>query len=228
MSKKSNDGGPKPAELSKPLDFPAEDDWDDLFSPEDLLEEAPAPADDTEEAAPTAVRYLGFRLGGELYAAPILRLSEVVRDQVATRVPRVKKYVRGIISVRGTIVPIIDLRQRLAESTDNEAALVEDVPEPADEGGESEATEESSRRVLISRKDAEVYGLLVDAVSDVFVLEPEDIEPPPATLPKRLLEFVEGIARVGGHIHTVLDLDAVTSFDAVAASAKRRGSEKGA
>ena len=63
--------------------------------------------------------------------------------------------------------------------------------------------------------------MLVDEVSDVFSLEPHEIEPPPATLPRRVIEFVAGIARVQGQIHTLLDLPALLRFDAVA----RAGSE---
>lgn len=79
-----------------------------------------------------------------------------------------------------------------------------------------------ARRVLITQHGGEVFGLLVDEVSDVFVADPNDIEPPPATLPRRLLEFVAGIARVQGRIHTVLEVPAVLRFSAVA-RAYRRG-----
>ncbi|MFH2009718.1 MAG: chemotaxis protein CheW [bacterium] len=201
------------AETSQTPTISKSDEWDQLFDPEvfagDVVElEAAAP--ELEQAAPVTIRYLGFRLGSEYYAVPILNLSEVVRCQEITAVPRVRSFVRGIISVRGAIVPIVDLQQRLAQSGEEEGSSR--VPFGAGPAG----ARASDRRVLITRHEGEAFGLLVDAVSDVFVLEPGEIEPPPATLPRRLLEFVSGIARVQGRIHTVLEVPAVLRFQAVA------------
>lgn len=187
------------------------DEWDQLFSPEmgaALVERVePEPAVEEEDAAPVSTRFLGFRLGQEHYAVPILHLSEVVRFQEITAVPRVRSFVRGIISVRGTIVPILDLQRRLSQREESPEGGA-DAPRPT--------RSSADRRVLITHHSGEVFGLLVDEVSDVFVADPSDIEPPPATLPRRLLEFVSGIARVQGRIHTVLEVPAVLRFSAVA------------
>jgi len=209
-----------------------DDDWDQLFDPgaEGRLVRVNDPeVADGENSAPVSTRFLGFRLGREHYAVPILHLSEVVRFQEITAVPRVRRFVRGIISVRGTIVPIVDLQRRLSQQSEDD----EETPSPVAPGGAADADAARrpsdvaagavqanlanlDRRVLITHHDGEVFGLLVDEVSDVFVAEPNDIEPPPATLPRRLLEFVSGIARVGGRIHTVLEVPAVLRFSAVA------------
>ncbi len=222
MAKKRTESEiPVPPDLvdsSTPMGARASDDWDQLFSPGEGMEQMVAPGheeDEVEEAAPVSTRFLGFRLGHEHYAVPILHLSEVVRYQEITAVPRVRSFVRGIISVRGTIVPILDLRRRLSQQAEPQEGTSADA---SDDNHQAAARRISDldRRVLITQHGGEVYGLLVDEVSDVFVADPIDIEPPPATLPRKLLEFVSGIARVQGRIHTVLEVPAVLRFSAVA------------
>lgn len=196
------------------------DDWDQLFDPAaqgELVLQAGPEVTEAEEASPTSTRYLGFRLGQEHYAVPILHLSEVVRFQEITAVPRVRSFVRGIISVRGTIVPILDLQRRLSQLEEADEGI--SAPVASASSCERDPVSQQSnldRRVLITQHGEEVFGLLVDEVSDVFVADLDDIEPPPATLPRRLLEFVSGIARVQGRIHTVLEVSAVLRFSAVA------------
>jgi len=191
------------------------DDWDQLFDgemaiePIPEIEEEPAP-----EAAPLSDRYLGFRLGEEFYAVPLLGLSEVVRSQEVTYVPRLQPFLRGIISVRGAIVPIVDLRRRLAfdeSAREAAAARVADIHRVAE-----------GERVLIARCGGEAFGLLVNEVTEPFSLEASEVEEPPPTLPRRLLEFVQGIGRVQGRIYTLLDLDVVLRFDAVSGGRARK------
>lgn len=228
MAKKRNETGllipPDLADSSGPAVSAGSDDWDVLFGAEaedEFMPMVDPAADEGEDAAPVSTRYLGFRLGQEHYAVPILHLSEVVRVQEITAVPRVRSFVRGIISVRGTIVPILDLRRRLSQQQESDEGTSASAPNGGDASyGESSAVN-AERRVLITQHGGEVFGLLVDEVSDVFVADPNDIEPPPATLPRRLLEFVSGIARVQGRIHTVLEVPAVLRFSAVARAYRR-------
>ncbi len=229
--KRTENENPIPPDLvtsSGPTGVVSGDDWDRLFGGDEDTESFAYEytEEDDDQAAPVSTRYLGFRLGQEHFAVPILNLSEVVRYQEITAVPRVRPFLRGIISVRGTIVPIVDLRMRLAQGSDaRERTLVAGAGATASAGGDGSGPGvpqarvrpgSSARRVLITRHDEDVFGLLVDEVSDVFVAEEGEVEPPPATLPKRLLEVVTGIARVEGRIHTVLDVPAVLRFSAVA------------
>jgi purine-binding chemotaxis protein CheW len=136
----------------------------------------------------------------------------------------VRSFVRGIISVRGTIVPILDLQRRLSQQEESDLGTsvpVASMPTNDVASGGQSVEANLQRRVLITQLGGEVFGLLVDEVSDVFVADPDDIEPPPATLPRRLLEFVSGIARVQGRIHTVLEVPAVLRFSAVARAYRR-------
>ena len=208
------------ADRQTPSSVPSVDDWDALFDPSLDGYEQPEfepTEEELENVATPAARYLGFRLGREHYAVPILGLSEVVRVEEITAVPRVRSFVLGIVSVRGTIVPIIDLRRRLAFDAESETAR---GASPQSAAASHERLAKAVSRVLITKGETESYGLLVDAVSDVFAMEPQEIEPPPATLPRRLLEFVSGLVRVNGVIHIVLDVAAVLRFQAVAPAAR--------
>lgn len=197
-------------------DVDGADDWDQLFvqsegdEDEGLLlpEEVTAPE---IEVAPLAERYLGFRLGPEYYGVSIEQLSEVVRAVAVTPVPRVRSYLLGIISVRGAIVPVVDLRHRLSDAGALKGAGLRSLA--------ATELERKQQRVLITHQAGEVFGLLVDEVTHSFHLEAEQVEQPPQTLPRRLLEFVSGIGRVAERVHILLDLDVVLRFDALVRAA---------
>jgi purine-binding chemotaxis protein CheW len=148
-----------------------------------------------------ARRFLTFMLAGEEYALDILRISEIIKVRPVTEVPRAPSFVTGIISVRGTIVPVVDLRVRLHL--------------PATETG-------PAARILIVRKQDEPYGLVVDEVVHVVRLHAEDIEPPPPAVGGASSEFIAGIGRPpsilmpgasGGRMLIVLNVDAVLAFE---------------
>jgi purine-binding chemotaxis protein CheW len=135
---------------------------------------------------------LSFRLAGEDYAVDILRLREIIRVAPLTEVPRAPAFVSGVLSVRGTVVPVMDLRRRLH--------LRADPPTKA-------------ARILIVTKDAEPHGLLVDEVRQVERLHTDQIEPPPPVLSGAEAEFLGGIGRTDGRMLILLALDAVLSFE---------------
>jgi purine-binding chemotaxis protein CheW len=216
--------GPGGAATARPGVSDGLDDWDSLFDPGAAEPSAPPIALELEEGqevepeAPLSERYLGFRLGSEYYAVPVLKLSEVVLSREICPVPRVKPFVRGVFSVRGTIVPVVDLRRRL--DFDSGAGTPGAVAPEATFGGGAADTDRE--RVLITRMGGETFGLLVDEVTHPFSIEADEVEPPPPSLPRRLVEFVEGIGRVDERIHILLDLDVVLRFDAVAEGRGRK------
>jgi purine-binding chemotaxis protein CheW len=149
-----------------------------------------------------ARRFLTFMLAREEYALDILRIREIIKVPPITEVPRAPGFVPGIISVRGTIVPVLDLRKRLRHT-------------PAPLG--------PAARVLIVAREEEPYGLIVDRVVHVVRLHQEDIEPPPAVIGGSEPEFVSGIGRPtailmpgqasSGRMLIVLNLEAVLAFE---------------
>jgi purine-binding chemotaxis protein CheW len=138
---------------------------------------------------------LAFSLAGEEHGIDLRRLREIIRPRPVTEVPRAPAAVLGIISVRGEIMPVLDLRQRLRKP-----ALGPPV-NPRD------------ARVLIVTREAETYGLLVDAVHQVVRLREDEIEPAPALLTTEAGELIAGIGRPRpDRILILLDLDAVLAF----------------
>jgi len=205
---------PPPAMAGSPVrqGVQGQDDWDQLFVQTDGEEDDVQPLEEEvslpdADVAPLAERYLGFRLGEEHYGVSIEQLSEVVRSVEVTPVPRVQPYLLGIISVRGVIVPVVDLRLRLSG--------VRATRGRGERGSAPVDGEDKQQRVLITHQAGEVFGLLVDEVTHPFRLEAEEVEEPPQTLPRKLLEFVEGIGRVDERVYILLDLDVVLRFDAL-------------
>ena len=135
---------------------------------------------------------LSFRLAGEEYALDILRMREIIKLAPFTEVPRAPGFVPGIISVRGTIVPVIDLRLRLRLAASPPSKL---------------------SRIMIVRKQDELYGLLVDEVRQPERLRQADVEPTPAVIGGIEAEFIAGIGRTENRLLILLNLDSVLTFE---------------
>jgi purine-binding chemotaxis protein CheW len=139
---------------------------------------------------------LAFLIGGEEYAVDIRRIREIIKPREATEVPRAPAFVLGIISVRGTIIPLIDLRRRLRLD-----------PALWPPGREA--------RILIVTRAGESFGLFVDEVRQVVRMRDSDVEPPPAMLGGPDAEFIAGIGRpYRDRLLILLELDAVLTFSA--------------
>ena len=132
--------------------------------------------------------YLCFRVADENYAINIMEIKEIIKPREVTEVPRVPSYVLGIISLRGVIIPIYDMRRRLG---------LGDGP-----GG-------NRQRILVVRHGEGFAGILVDQVSHVVKLGADDEEQPPAVLEGAGREFVQGIGHHDGSMLILLDLDKI-------------------
>jgi purine-binding chemotaxis protein CheW len=135
-------------------------------------------------------QYLTFMLAGEEYGVDILRVQEIKGWDTVTKIPNTPEYVKGVINLRGTIVPIIDMRQRF----------------------ELEIKEYGPTTVVIvlkvmSRDVERTMGVVVDAVSDVYNLTDEDIKPAPDFGAKIDTEYVKGLATVNEKMVILLDID---------------------
>jgi purine-binding chemotaxis protein CheW len=127
-----------------------------------------------------------FQLDREEYALPIARVREILRPGAITRLPGAPAHVRGITNVRGRIVPVVDLRERLGL-------------------GAAEPTARS--RVLLVELGGRVVGVLVDAVSQVLRFPGAAVSQTPEAIGNRFAERVHGVARLDDRLIIVLDVD---------------------
>lgn len=138
-----------------------------------------------------ADQFLTFMLDGEEYGLDILRVQEIKGWDTVTSIPNTPEYIRGVINLRGTIVPIIDLRRRFGLE--------------AKEYGPTTV-------VIVLRVDSadgrsRVMGIVVDAVSDVYNISEDDLKPPPDFGAAINVEYVKGIATVQDKMVIGLDID---------------------
>jgi purine-binding chemotaxis protein CheW len=133
---------------------------------------------------------LTFSLGAENYGVDILRVQEIRGWSPATKIPQVPAHVLGVLNLRGSIVPIIDLRVRFnlaqAEFTPLTVIIVLSVPSTA---GQRE------------------FGLVVDGVSDVAEISPENLKDAPNLGPSARAEFIQGLAIAGERMLILLNVD---------------------
>ena len=132
---------------------------------------------------------LTFHIADEEYGIGIEHIREIIKYRVVTEVPRVPSFVAGIIAVRGLVMPVLDLRQRLRMRTAglSQKSRILIVSRPA------------TSNEILSEEERERFGLVVDRVSEVVRIQEVDIEPP-TVLSGKESEFVEGIGRVRSEI----------------------------
>lgn len=139
---------------------------------------------------------LTFTLGEETYGVDILRVQEIRGYSAVTRIPQAPAHVLGVLNLRGSIVPIVDMRMRFslqrAEYTPLTVIIVLSV--------------ESS----VGRRD---FGVVVDGVSDVIDVAVSDIKPAPEMGAHVSTEFIEGLAAVGDRMVMLLDIDQLIGGD---------------
>ncbi len=139
-----------------------------------------------------AGKYLTFKLGAELYGLEILKVQEIIGIMSVTHIPRSPEYVRGVINLRGKVIPVVDLRLKFAmeqmDDTDRTCIIVVQV-----------AT--AQREVTM--------GIIVDEVSEVLEVRGEQIEPPPTFGSAVDTDFILGIGKVEQKVIMLLDVDRV-------------------
>ena len=144
-------------------------------------------------------QYLTFALGGEMFAVGILNVKEIIEYGHLTEIPMMPAFIRGVINLRGSVVPVIDLSARF--------------------GGK---TTEVSRRtciVIVEVSDGDLrhdIGIMVDAVSEVLDIPGSEIEPPPSFGAKIRADFIFGMGKVDGKFVIILNIDKVLSVEEIA------------
>lgn len=147
---------------------------------------------EVEDARQVRQRWLSFALGKERYAINIEFVKEIIKPRQITSIPRVPEFLLGIISLRGLIVPVIDLRRRLHLG---------------------EIVADDNTRILVCEDGDRIAGLLVDSITQVVQLGEDEIEPPPAVLSGLDRELVAGVGRIQGQMVILLDLPQVLDME---------------
>ncbi|HSG90371.1 MAG TPA: chemotaxis protein CheW [Pseudomonadales bacterium] len=137
----------------------------------------------------SSIQYLSFVLGTEEYAVDVLKVQEIRSYEQGTRIPHTPDYVIGILNLRGAVVPIIDLRRRFDLEAKFDATTVTVLVK---------AQSETKERTV---------GLVVDAVSDVYDVLPEDRKEAPDRGQVIGTEFIEGLATLDDKLVILLDVD---------------------
>ena len=161
---------------------------------------AALPTTPVQERPLQASQYLTFALGGEMFAVGILNVKEIIEYGNLTQIPLMPSFIRGVINLRGSVVPVIDLAARFggAPSTPGRRSCIVIV----------EVRGNDSVRHDI--------GVLVDAVSEVLDIPPAEIEPPPSFGARIRADFIFGMGKVGGKFVVILEIDQLLSVDEIA------------
>jgi len=144
-------------------------------------------------------QYLTFKLGDEIFALDISKVREVLDFTTITKVPRTPEFMRGVINLRGSVVPVVDIKLKfgmpMTEKTVNTCIII------------TEVTVDGETMVL---------GALADSVQEVTDLEPDHIEPAPKIGTRLKTEFIKGMGKQGEHFIILLDIDKVFSTEELA------------
>jgi purine-binding chemotaxis protein CheW len=159
------------------------------------MSNSPRLAESKESDAIGAVRagkYLTFRLAAEEYGLQILKVREIIGLMPITRMPEAPSYVRGIINLRGRVIPVLELRARF--------------------GMEPVADNEETCIIVVDMSSGDrstLMGILVDAVSEVLDIKADEIQDSPAMGGDHECDFVLGIGKVKGGVKILLDIERV-------------------
>ena len=152
------------------------------------------PNAETVSHASLAGKYLTFKLAAEEYGLEILKVQEIIKMMEITKVPRTPAFVRGVINLRGKVIPVVDLRMKFEmdhlDTTDKTCVIV----------------------VQVRKGDGVVtMGIIVDEVSEVLDVTGEQIEPAPSFGTAVDTSFILGMGKVGKRVLMLLDVDRVLS-----------------
>ena len=149
-----------------------------------------------EAAKKETKQYLTFRLADETFAVDVAKVLEILDFTTITKVPRTPDFMRGVINLRGSVVPVVDLKLKFGlektEKTVDTCIIVIEI----DMDGETT-----------------VMGSLADKVEEVLELDPEQIELPPRIGMKLNTDFIRGMGKTGDSFTIILDTDKIFSFE---------------
>lgn len=152
-----------------------------------------------EKQAEEQNQYLTFQLGGEMFAIGILNIKEIIEYGSLTEVPMMPEFIRGVINLRGAVVPVVDLSARFGRKR----------------------TEITRRTCIViieveTNEERHDVGVVVDSVSEVLEIAAGEIEPPPSFGTRIRADFIHGMGKVNGKFVIILSVNNVLSLDDLA------------
>ncbi len=149
-----------------------------------------------EEMEKEIRQYLTFRLAQETFAVDVAKVREILDFVAITKVPQTPDFMRGVINLRGSVVPVVDMKLKFGmeptEKTVNTCIIVLEV---------------------IIEGETTIVGALADSVQEVVELDPSQIEPPPRIGMKLSINFIKGMGKLNDNFVIILDTDKIFSFD---------------
>lgn len=136
-------------------------------------------------------QYVVFQLEDELYGVDIHQVTRIEKMMPLTRVPNAPPFVLGVCNLRGSVIPVIELKKRLG------------LPSHPDENA----------KVIIVNIGKQLVGMIIDASVDVTSLDPSEIEPSPSLVTGVDARFIQGVAKISNRLLIILDMERVLSVD---------------
>ncbi len=143
---------------------------------------------EVEKGLEKTAQMVGFKIDNEFYGIDIMQVQEIIRMYEITMVPRTLPFIKGVVNLRGKVVPIISLRERF---------------------GIKEAEHTKDTRIVIVRIDVGLIGFIVDAMAEVIRLPERLIEPTPPTATNIESEYIRGVGKLDDNLIIILDLNKV-------------------
>jgi len=144
------------------------------------------------------MQLVSFRLAQEEYGIEITKVQEIILMGEITRVPQTPPYIKGLINLRSTVIPIVDLRLRFGLAQED----------PTDE-----------TRIMVVNVAGKTIGIIVDAVSEVLRISHDQISPPPSTIAGLGRDYLTGLVKLGDRLLILLDIDRILGQEEAAAAA---------
>ncbi len=156
------------------------------------MEQTTADYDIGDDLSMEGDQYVTFALAGEEYGVDILKVQEIIGYKGFTKIPDVAEYIKGVLNLRGTVVPVVDLRLKFRmEPKEYDKFTV----------------------IMIVVVQGRVMGIIVDAVSDVVNLGPKDIQPTPKIAARIKTDFITGMGKKDEKFIILLDIERVLSLE---------------
>jgi purine-binding chemotaxis protein CheW len=146
----------------------------------------------TREGTAELKQLIGFLVGEEEYGLELLRVKEVIRMRQITWLPKAPSCVKGIINLRGDVIPIIDLRERFGLPTQEQTATT---------------------RVIVVDVEGKSVGMVVDAASQVVRVPADQFEPPPMVLGQTSRDFITSVGKVDDRLIIMIDVERILSVE---------------